>query len=83
MFMPEFLSFPAYPTDDMVDAFTLAMHWRDDLLRVANQHRRSKRSHLAPAYRSGIKLSIPEFPKSNFSVRDNYFARTGRGVFDR
>lgn len=83
VFMPEFLSFPAYPTDDMVDAFTLAMYWRHDFLRVANQHRRAKRSHMPQARRSGIELKITEFSRDDFTVRDNYFARTGRSVFDR
>lgn len=45
-FLDELLSFPSSKYDDMVDALTLALTYRNQILHVANFHRRPQRKHL-------------------------------------
>jgi predicted phage terminase large subunit-like protein len=81
-FMDELLSFPSSKNDDMVDALTLALTYRQALLRVANYHRRQKRRHLAQARSSQMDVRISTFGSSS-GVRDHYAERMGRSVFSR
>ena len=55
-FLSELLSFPSSKHDDWIDAFTLALHKRFDMLRVANQFRREKRKHLPRASTMRVEL---------------------------
>jgi predicted phage terminase large subunit-like protein len=79
-FMDELLTFPSSKNDDMVDAFTLALTHRPDLLRVANFHRRPKRKHLPQVRGNTPEYTISTFGSSS-SIYDNYFERTGRSMF--
>lgn len=82
-FMAELLSFPSSRNDDMVGAFSFALSKRSGILRVANQHRRPKRRHLPGAAGNTVECSISFFGNNSSGVRDRYFERTGRSVFDR
>jgi predicted phage terminase large subunit-like protein len=81
-FMEELLSFPSSKYDDMVDALTLALSHRYEILRTANYHRRPKRRHLAQAPSSQVEVRVTTFGASS-GTRDSYFDRTGRSVFSR
>ena len=82
-FMAELLSFPSSRNDDMVDAFSFALSKRSDILRVANRHRRPKRQHMLRAGETMLECRISSFGNNSSGVRDRYFERTGRSVFDR
>jgi predicted phage terminase large subunit-like protein len=81
-FMNELLTFPSSKYDDMVDAFTLALTYRNDILRMANSYRRLKRQHLPSNYGSLPVFRLASLNASS-TVRDKYFERNGRGVFER
>ena len=78
-FMDELLRFPSGKTDDMVDAFTLALTWRKNILREANRFRRPKRKHLPRFQTTKGPVSLANFGSSS-STRDRYSERTGRSV---
>ena len=80
LFMEELLTFPSSKHSDMVDAFTLLLARRPDILRMARNHCRPKRRHL-PGFQKGSGLvSLGSFGTSS-STRDRYSERTGRSVF--
>ena len=82
-FMDELLSFPSSKYDDMVDALTLALTYRQRILAVANYHRRQKRRNLPQARGSMPEVRITGFGERSSGVRDSYFERTGRSTFSR
>lgn len=79
-FEAELLAFPSGRHDDMVDAFTLALSRRTDLLRMANHHRRPIRKDLPkakgilPTLRM-VGLGQQEAP----TPRQSYFQRNRDG----
>lgn len=81
-FLDELLSFPSSKYDDMVDALTLALTYRNQILQVANYHRRPIRKHLPQARGSQMEVRISTFGSSS-GVRDHYADRMGRSVFLR
>ena len=81
-FMDELLSFPSSKYDDMVDALTLALTRRYDILRTANRYRRPKRRHLPQARSSMIDVKITTYGDTS-GTGDRYFDRMGRSVFSR
>lgn len=81
-FMDELLSFPSSKNDDMVDALTLALTYRQRILAVANHHRRPQRRDLPQAPGSMLEVRITTFGNSS-GVRDHYAERMGRSVFSR
>ena len=82
-FMDELLSFPSSKNDDMVDALTLVLTYRQRVLGVANYHRRQKRRNLPQARGSMPEVSITGFGERSSGVRDSYFDRTGISTFSR
>ena len=81
-FMDELLSFPSSKYDVMVDALTLALTRRYDILRTATYHRRPHRRHLPTAHASQVEVKVTNSGISS-GTRDSYFERTGRSVFSR
>ena len=79
-FMSELLIFPSGKHDDMVDAFTLALTYRHDILRAANRYRRPKREHLPSNYGSMPVFRLTSLDTSS-TVRDKYAERNGGDVF--
>lgn len=82
-FMDELLSFPSSKNDDMVDALTLALMYRERILAVANRYRRPKRLHLPQAPGSMQEVRITVLGERTSGVRDNYYARNGISTFSR
>ena len=82
-FMDELLSFPSSKNDDMVDALTLALTYRQRILAVANYHRRQNRRHLPQARGSMQEVRITGFGERPSGVPDSYFERTGISTFSR
>ena len=81
-FMVELLSFPSSKNDDMVDAFTLALNRRHDILHSANRYRRPKRRDLPRAAGSTVEYRLTSYGGESSGVRDRYYERMGRSVFD-
>jgi predicted phage terminase large subunit-like protein len=79
-FMAELLAFPSSRYDDMVDAFTILLNKRESVLREAQRHRREIRKNLPIAPSQQLVIRITNFDWR--PVRDRYFERTGRSVFD-
>ncbi len=79
-FMAELLAFPSTRYDDMVDAFTVLLNRREDVLRMAQRYRRESRRNLpiAPSQQLNIRITNFDWPP----VRDRFFERNGRSVFD-
>jgi predicted phage terminase large subunit-like protein len=82
-FMDELLSFPSSKNDDMVDALTLALTYRQRILAVANHHRRPKRRHLPQARGSMLEVRITPLGERTSGGRDNHYERNGRSTFSR
>ena len=80
-FLYELMAFPHSKYDDWVDAFTLGLNWRGDIIRSANSYRRPKRKHLP-----GDNGNAPEFRIHVIGLetqaQDRYFDRNGVGTFD-
>ena len=81
-FMNELLTFPSGKHDDMVDAFTLALTYRTEILGAADYHRRPKRQHL-PRNTGNMPVYRLASLATSSTIRDKYFERNGRGVFER
>ena len=57
-FLNELLAFPSTKYDDWVDAFTLPLHRRAGVLRMADKHRREARRHLPKAQAATLIVNL-------------------------
>lgn len=78
-FLNELLAFPSSKYDDWVDALTLLLNRRPDMLRMGNTYRRAGRRHLPKAW--GTTLRVNYYSLGSSSSGDKYFDRTGVNLF--